>query len=104
MKRIRYVKGPMHGEWTSMQVMQSNVGEVKSRLFHGGKTGAVLSASDETAISTVTGTSPHAVKIKLKLILIQLGVVFDDEERDRNAEGIQEHIDASQGTDPLKIT
>ena len=99
MKRIRYVKGPNAGEFTSMQVMNSDVGEVKSRIFVGGKTGAILSAKDESIIVSAKGTSPHAIKIQLKAALHDLGVKFNGEERERNVERVQDHTDVSEGTD-----
>lgn len=84
--RIRYINGPNIGELTSLRIFSNDKGrEFKARIFHGGKSGAVLDAVDDSIVDTVTGTSSHQTKIALKEALSRLGVNFGAESRVRSS-------------------
>lgn len=98
--RIRYVKGPNAGEHTSMRVLTSSSGaQYKSRIFTGGKSGAILDAASEAIITEVHSTYTHDVKILLKDELTKLGVDFGSETRNRTSAGTKDHTNQSEGSD-----
>jgi len=79
--RIRYIK---HGDggWISLRTFKDKDGhDLQTRINEDGKSGTVVFAQSEVPIITVTATSPHKVKIKLKIVLEKLGVNFETEQR-----------------------
>lgn len=81
MQRIRYMEDTVNGRLVSVKTFVTSVGrEVKSVIINQ-KEGYVADLTGEPVSAKITATSPHKIKIKLKMLLEQMGVVFEDEVR-----------------------
>lgn len=80
-KRIRYVKDSEGNAITANYIKNDGGAEFRAGFIADGKAGFVKSVGNDSTNISLTATSPHKIKIKIKRTLSKLGCQFEKEQR-----------------------
>jgi hypothetical protein len=69
------------GNLISVKTFTTSVGREVKPVITNGKEGYIADLTGEPITEKISATSPHKIKIKLKLLLEHMGVSFEEETR-----------------------